>query len=115
MVSPHIILLGLLSLAARAKGECCPVRVISGLGDVYTLKVEVADKPEEICVDGCVYTRSNASNAGEEYCFKNQQSEGSLVCQDTGASASEATAQQAALEQENTRLEAEVAEAEQQQ
>ena len=67
-------------------GECCPVRVISGMGDlddVYTLKVEVADKPEEICVDGCVYTRSNASNAGEEYCFKNQQSEGSLVCQVT--------------------------------
>ena len=53
------------------------------LDDVYTLKVEVADKPEEICVDGCVYTRSNASNAGEEYCFKNQQSEGSLVCQVT--------------------------------
>ena len=40
-----------------------------------------------------------------------------LMClvQDTGASASEAAAQQAALEQENTRLEAEVAEAEQQQ
>ena len=70
-------------------GECCPVRVISGMGDlddVYTLKVEVADKPEEICVDGCVYTRSNASNAGEEYCFKNQQSEGSLVCQVTSGS-----------------------------
>ena len=56
------------------------------LDDVYTLKVEVADKPEEICVDGCVYTRSNASNAGEEYCFKNQQSEGSLVCQVTSGS-----------------------------
>ena len=51
------------------------------LDDVYTLKVEVADKPEEICVDGCVYTRSNASNAGEEYCFKNENTNGTLECQ----------------------------------
>ena len=80
-------------------GECCQLRVISGMGDlddVYSLKAEVADKPEEICVDGCVYTRwdlhpsdpyltlllrANASNSGEEYCFKNEQSSGSLECQ----------------------------------
>jgi len=84
MATLTIILLGILNLAAKAKGECCPLRVISGMGDlddVYSLKAEVADKPEEICVDGCVYTRANASNSGEEYCFKNEQSSGSLECQ----------------------------------
>ena len=27
------------------------------LDDVYALKEEVAGKPEDVCVDGCVYTR----------------------------------------------------------
>ena len=36
---------------------------------------------EEICVDGCVYTRSNASHAGEEYCFKNEDIGGVMECQ----------------------------------
>ena len=65
-------------------GECCPVRVISNMGDlddVYKLKVEVDGKPESICVDGCIYTRANESHVGEEYCFKNEQSEGFLQCQ----------------------------------
>jgi len=53
------------------------------LDDVYTLKEEVADKPEEVCVDGCVYIRANASNSGEKYCFKQEQSSGSLECQNT--------------------------------
>ena len=47
-------------ISGQISGECCPLRVISGMGDlddVYSLKAEVADKPEEICVDGCVYTR----------------------------------------------------------
>ena len=41
-------------------GNCCPVRVITGMGDlddIYQLKEEKANAPEEICVDGCVYTR----------------------------------------------------------
>ena len=60
------------------------MRVISNMGDlddVYKLKVEVNDKPESICVDGCIYTRANESHVGEEYCFKNEQSDGFLQCQ----------------------------------
>lgn len=41
-------------------GNCCPVRVITGMGDlddIYQLKEEKVNAPEEICVDGCVYTR----------------------------------------------------------
>lgn len=52
-------------ISGRFSGECCQLRVISGMGDlddVYSLKAEVADKPEEICVDGCVYTRWDLSS-----------------------------------------------------
>jgi len=108
MATLTIILLGILNLAAKAKGECCPLRVISGMGDlddVYSLKKEVSGKPEEVCVDGCVYTRANASNPGEEYCFKNEQSSGSLVCQNTEDVAS---LDQGAIEDENRQLEAEL-------
>ena len=41
----------------------------------------VGEKPEDVCVDGCIYTRANESHVGEEYCFKNEQSEGFLQCQ----------------------------------
>ena len=51
------------------------------LDDVYSLKEEVSGKPESVCVDGCIYTRSNTSHAGEEYCFKNEENDGSLTCQ----------------------------------
>jgi len=111
MASLTIILLGILNLAAKAKGECCQLRVISGMGDlddVYSLKAEVADKPEEICVDGCVYTRANASNSGEEYCFKNEQSSGSLECQNTEDVAS---LDKSAIEEETRQLEEELVEA----
>ena len=63
---------------------CCEVRVVTDMGaldDVYTLKEDEGSKPEEICVDGCVYTRSNASHAGEEYCFKNEDIGGVMECQ----------------------------------
>jgi len=107
----------LLYLTADVKGECCPVRVISNMGDlddVYKLKVEVDGKPESICVDGCIYTRANESHVGEEYCFKNEQSEGFLQCQDTSSNNPEdAEATKNALEEENRQLETEVAAAEQ--
>ena len=54
---------------------------MGALDDVYTLKEDEGSKPEEICVDGCVYTRSNASHAGEEYCFKNEDIGGVMECQ----------------------------------
>jgi len=108
MATLTIILLGILNLAAKAKGECCPLRVISGMGDlddVYTLKEEVADKPEEVCVDGCVYIRANASNSGEEYCFKQEQSSGSLECQNREDVAS---LDKSAIEEETRKLEEEL-------
>jgi len=75
------------------------------LDDVYSLKEEVADKPEEICVDGCVYTRANASNSGEEYCFKNEKSSGSFECQNLEDVAS---LNKTAIEEETRQLEEEL-------
>ena len=45
------------------------------LNGVYLLQGEEEDKPEEICVDGCVYTKD-----GDEYCFI-LTDQGSVECQ----------------------------------
>ena len=37
----------------------------SGLDGTYELKEDEKTKREEVCLDGCVYTRG-----GQEYCFK---------------------------------------------
>jgi len=52
------------------------------LDDVYKLKEDLGmeQKPNEICYDGCIYTRANASHSGEEYCFKLGNIGGSLQC-----------------------------------
>ena len=54
---------------------------IPGLDGTYTFSVDKGDKPEDVCVDGCVYTRSSSDHPGAEYCFKNMQSDGSVKCQ----------------------------------
>merc|ERR1719245_871527 len=109
-----LFLLNNVLTSVDANGNCCPVRVISNMGDlddVYTLKEELAASPEPVCVDGCVYTRNNASHTGEEYCFKNELNDGSLECQALPEKSSEEIAQEnESLRNENIQLENEIKE-----
>ena len=101
------------------------------LDDVYTLKVwtilsyhvsaysvwrqdDEGTKPEDVCVDGCVYTRSNASHAGEEYCFKNVDIGGVMECQaiDTDKTTDDIENEKSDIEEENRQLEEELAQEE---
>ena len=52
------------------------------LDDTYTLVAEVGYKPEDVCDDGCVYTRNNTDIPVDcLYCFKTRQSYGLSNCQ----------------------------------
>ena len=58
--------------------------MVSNLGeldDTYTLSEDRGDKPEDVCNDGCVYTRDNPDNPDDEYCFKSEITEGDAQCQ----------------------------------
>ena len=57
------------------------MRGIPGLDDIYTLSVGNGDKALDVCVDSCVYTRSSPDTPGDEYCFRNMKSDGSVECQ----------------------------------
>merc|ERR1712179_666003 len=96
--------------ASRVKGQtvCCPLLVVTNLGDLddtYTLSEDRGDKPEDICNDGCVYTRGTPDSPDDEYCFKSEVTEGESQCQD-------ATDLKANLEAEVADLESEVADLE---
>ena len=61
-------------------------------------------------MDGCVYTRSNASHAGEEYCFKNEDIGGVMECQaiDTDKTTDDIENEKSNIEEENRQLEEEL-------
>merc|ERR1712142_1369523 len=66
--------------------DCCPKLVVSdmpGLDDTYTLSERRNEKPEDVCNDGCIYTRENAPD--DEYCFKSEETNGQAECQDDPA------------------------------
>ena len=65
-------------------------------------------------MDGCVYTRSNASHAGEEYCFKNEDMGGVMECQaiDTDKTTDDIENEKSNIEEENRQLEEELAQEE---
>merc|ERR1711936_239447 len=96
--------------ASRVQGQsvCCPLLVVTNLGDLddtYTLSEDRGDKPEDVCNDGCVYTRGTPDSPDDEYCFKSEVTEGEAQCQDT-------TDLKANLEAEVADLESEVADLE---
>merc|ERR1711970_1246278 len=104
------ILTCLLLGASRVQGQsvCCPLLVVTNLGDLddtYTLSEDRGDKPEDVCNDGCVYTRGTPDSPDDEYCFKSEVTEGEAQCQDT-------TDLKANLEAEVADLESEVADLE---
>ena len=46
----------------------------------YQLKKDKGSKPEEVCVNGCIYTKDE-SPFTEEYCFKDENvSGGDVIC-----------------------------------
>ena len=55
---------------------------MTGLDDTYTLSdgKTLPSEDEEVCADGCVYTRNNPEDQDDEYCFKNEQAAGSVQC-----------------------------------
>merc|ERR1712179_539597 len=102
--------------ASRVKGQtvCCPLLVVTNLGDLddtYTLSEDRGDKPEDICNDGCVYTRGTPDSPDDEYCFKSEVTEGESQCQDTTDLKANLEAEVADLESEVADLEADEADA----
>merc|ERR1719187_2993727 len=96
--------------------DCCPKLVVSdmpGLDDTYTLSERRNEKPEDVCNDGCIYTRENAPD--DEYCFKSEETNGQAECQDDPADLktqkADAEANVRSLEEEVAGLEAEEQEA----
>merc|ERR1712025_52711 len=108
VMNPHILLACILAGGNIVRGQdCCPKLVVSdmpGLDDTYTLSEKRNDKPEDICNDGCIYTRSD--NSDDEYCFKSEETNGQAECQDDPA---DLQTQKAEVQADVTRLENEVA------
>merc|ERR1711962_27457 len=100
--------------ASRVQGQsvCCPLLVVTNLGDLddtYTLSEDRGDKPEDVCNDGCVYTRGTPDSPDDEYCFKSEVTEGEAQCQDTTDLKANLEAEVADLESEVADLEADEA------
>ena len=55
--------------------DCCPSLMVNvkgsdlSLNGDYKLKTNRGSKPEEICINGCIYTKEGSSSS-VEYCFK---------------------------------------------
>ena len=59
-------------LGGAGGSACCPLITVSVGGPYdgeYKLKEEKSSKPENVCVNGCVYTKEG-SPATEKYCFR---------------------------------------------
>merc|ERR1711892_943597 len=95
-------------------GQCCQTKVVTGmtdpnLDDTYTLAPNPVAALEGVCIDGCIYTRDNPGSPGDEYCFKNQQSNGAVQCQaGTTVSLQSLETQKSGLENDVRQLEEEV-------
>ena len=74
-------------IGGEGGNDCCPfVSVNMGapnedLDGFYTLKNNQGSKPEEVCINGCVYTK-DGSPSTNEYCFKQDDVAGAdIKCQ----------------------------------
>merc|ERR1711872_184061 len=88
----QIFIVSLLAVPYLVYGPCCPSKRVTGMGnldDIYTLKDDKGVKPEDVCVDGCVYTRNDPLSPSDEYCFKNGETEGNVECQELGTTGEE--------------------------
>ena len=67
---------------------CCPLISVDAqteaglehMSGEYSLKEDKVEKPEDVCVNGCIYTK-DGSPATEHYCFRQQDIPGvNLEC-----------------------------------
>ena len=64
--------------------DCCPSISVSVGGSYanltgdYQYKRDAGSKPEEVCVNGCVYTKVGSPST-DEYCFKSENDAGGDV------------------------------------
>ena len=57
-------------------GDCCPLVSVGGdLGGDYVLSQYLTHKPEEVCNDGCIYTKLG-DTSGDQFCFKQGETGG---------------------------------------
>merc|ERR1711915_1131752 len=60
----------------QGREDCCPSIIVNGLqtnqdlNGEYILKTRLHSKPEEACLNGCIYTKKDDK---EEYCFKKDE------------------------------------------
>ena len=71
-------------LQGESDNDCCPVITVrnlevskANLEGEYKLKVKKDPKPEDVCVDGCIYTKDGSP---DEYCFKESETIANLQC-----------------------------------
>merc|ERR1740131_575610 len=73
-----------LSQSSTAGEFCCSTQVVTGRGDLdgtYELLESKNEKPEDICLDGCIYTKVSGSPE-DKYCFKSAVGSGESKCQE---------------------------------
>ena len=62
------------AIGGEGDNDCCPFITVNVGGDnanlngEYNLKDKKGSKPEDVCINGCVYTQEG-SPATDEYCF----------------------------------------------
>ena len=77
----------------EGRNDCCPFITVDVGGDnanltgEYNLKDDKGFKPEDVCINGCIYTKEGSPST-DEYCFKTDNTAvadvkcpvGTLVC-----------------------------------
>ena len=65
--------------------DCCPLITVSvggqnaSLDGEYRLKEKKSSKPDDVCVNGCVFTKEGFPDT-DEYCFRADSSGADLQC-----------------------------------
>ena len=72
-------------IGGESNNDCCPFVTVNNvwgtnahLKGEYTLKDNKGPKPEEVCINGCIYTKVGASSS-DEYCFRTDNVAGADV------------------------------------
>ena len=69
---------------SESGSDCCPSISVSlggsyaNLAGDYQLKEDAGSKPEEVCVNGCIYTKVGSPST-DEYCFKSENVSGQNI------------------------------------
>ena len=84
MGGKRILFRGQYTTIGESGSDCCPSIAVSvggsyaNLAGDYQLKEDTGSKPEEVCVNGCIYTKVGSPST-DEYCFKFENDAGGDV------------------------------------